>query len=86
MSPLMSRSVFLLSAIGVRVETHASISAGSEFGNNARVAALAKTVGQLRKVAAWPENLAIAVPQERFAGSVVMVSKVTVSTRYAPKP
>src|SRR6516162_1698326 len=36
----------------------------------------AKTVGQLRKVAAWPENLAIAVPQERFAGSVVMVSKV----------
>jgi hypothetical protein len=46
----------------------------------------AKTVGQLRKVAAWPENLAVAVPQERFPGSVVMVSKVTVSSRYAPKP
>jgi hypothetical protein len=46
----------------------------------------AKTVGQLRKVAAWPDNLAIAVPQERFPGSVVMVSKVTVSSRYAPKP
>jgi hypothetical protein len=46
----------------------------------------AKTVGQLRKVAAWPENLAIAVPQERFPESVVMVSKVIVSSRYAPKP
>src|SRR5215469_3265300 len=38
----------------------------------------AKTVGQLRKVAAWPDNLAIAVPQGRFSGSVVMVSKVSV--------
>ena len=38
----------------------------------------AKTVGQLRKVKAWPENLAIAVPQERLPGSVVMVSKATV--------
>jgi hypothetical protein len=46
----------------------------------------AKTVGQLRKVAAWPENVATAVPQERFAGSVVVVSKVSVSSRYAPKP
>jgi hypothetical protein len=46
----------------------------------------AKTVGQLRKVAAWPENLAVAVPQEHFPESVVMVSKVSVSTRYAPKP
>jgi hypothetical protein len=46
----------------------------------------AKTVGQLRKVPAWPENLAIAVPQARFPESVVMVSKVTVSSRYAPKP
>jgi hypothetical protein len=46
----------------------------------------AKTVGQLRKVAAWPENLAVAVPQKRFPGSAVMVSKVTVSSRYAPKP
>ena len=46
----------------------------------------AKTVGQLRKVAAWPENLAVAVPQEHFPESVVMVSKVSVTTRYAPKP
>jgi len=46
----------------------------------------AKTVGQLRKVTAWPENLAIAVPQERLPKSVVMVSKASVSTRFSPKP
>ena len=45
----------------------------------------AKTVGQLRKVKEWPENLAIAVPQERLPGSVVMVSKATVATRFSPK-
>jgi hypothetical protein len=45
----------------------------------------AKTVGQLRKVKAWPENLAIAVPQERLSGSVVMVSKASVATRFSPK-
>ena len=45
----------------------------------------AKTVGQLRKVEAWPENLAIAVPQERLPGSVVMVSKASVATRFSPK-
>jgi len=43
----------------------------------------AKTVGELRK--AWPENLAIAVPQERLPGSVVTVSKATVATRFSPK-
>jgi hypothetical protein len=45
----------------------------------------AKTVGQLRKVKAWPENLAIAVPEERLSGSVVMVSKASVATRFSPK-
>jgi hypothetical protein len=45
----------------------------------------AKTVGQLRKVKARPENLAIAVPQERLSGSVVMVSKASVATRFSPK-
>ena len=45
----------------------------------------AKTVGQLRKVKEWPENLAIAVPQERVPESVVMVSKATVATRFSPK-
>jgi hypothetical protein len=45
----------------------------------------AKTVGQLRKVKEWPEILAVAVPQDRFPGSVVMVSKATVATRFSPK-
>jgi hypothetical protein len=31
----------------------------------------AKTVGELRKVTAWPENLAITTPQERNPESAV---------------
>jgi hypothetical protein len=46
----------------------------------------AKTVGQLRKVAAWPDNLVITTPQERYAGSVIRVSKASVATRVTPKP
>jgi len=49
------------------------------------IRASAKTVGQLRRITAWPENLAIAVPQERFPGSMVMVSKATIATRFSPK-
>jgi hypothetical protein len=45
----------------------------------------AKTVGQLRKVKEWPENLAIAVPQERLPRSVVMISKASIATRFSPK-
>ncbi len=45
----------------------------------------AKTVGDLRKVTAWPENLAVTTPQERHADSAVRVSKVTIATRTAPK-
>jgi hypothetical protein len=45
----------------------------------------ARTVGKLRKVAAWPENLAITTPLERYPGSVVRISKVSVSTRTSPK-
>jgi len=45
-----------------------------------------KTVGQLRKMTAWPENLAVAVPQERFPESAVIVSKASVATRFSPKP
>ena len=46
----------------------------------------AKTVGQLRKIAAWPDNLVITTPQERYAGSVIRVSKASVTTRVTPKP
>jgi hypothetical protein len=45
----------------------------------------AKTVGELRKVTAWPETLAVTTPQERQADSTVKVSKVCVPARTAPK-
>jgi hypothetical protein len=46
----------------------------------------AKTVGELRKVTAWPENLVIATPQERNAASAIRVSKASHATRLTPKP
>jgi hypothetical protein len=46
----------------------------------------AKTVGELRKVRAWPENLAVTIPQERHPESVVKVSKANVATRFSRKP
>ena len=46
----------------------------------------AKTVGELRKVSVWPENLAITTPQERYSESFVRVSKVNIATRTSPKP
>jgi hypothetical protein len=45
----------------------------------------AHTVGELRKVTAWPENLVITTPQARDEG-VVTVSKASVATRTSPKP
>jgi hypothetical protein len=46
----------------------------------------AKTVGELRKLTAWPENLAIRTPPEPDPGSVIRVSKASHSTRTSPKP
>jgi hypothetical protein len=46
----------------------------------------AKTVGELRKVAAWPENLVITTPQDRYPESAIKVSKASVATRVTPKP
>ena len=46
----------------------------------------AKTVGELRKVAAWPDNLVIATPQERGPASAIRVSKAGHATRTTPKP
>jgi len=46
----------------------------------------AKTVGELRKITAWPENLVITTPQERHSESAVKVSKASVATRVSPKP
>jgi hypothetical protein len=46
----------------------------------------AKTIGELRKVAAWPDNLVITTPQERSPETAIKVSKAGVTTRLAPKP
>jgi hypothetical protein len=46
----------------------------------------AKTVGELRKVTTWPENLAITTPQERFPESTIKVSKASGPKRVSPKP
>jgi hypothetical protein len=46
----------------------------------------AKTVGELRKVTEWPENLVITIPQERHPENAVKVSKASVATRTSPKP
>jgi hypothetical protein len=46
----------------------------------------ATTVGELRKVTAWPENLVIATPQEHHPEGVVKISKASVVGRVSPKP
>jgi len=51
---------------------------------DANIEVKAKTVGEIQ-VTAWPENLAITTPQDRYPGSVVRVSKVSVATRTSRK-
>src|SRR5262245_29263193 len=46
----------------------------------------AKTVGELRRVTAWSENLVITTPQDRYPESAVKVSKASGPTRTSPKP
>jgi hypothetical protein len=46
----------------------------------------AKTVGELRKVASWPDNLVITTPQARYPESAIKVSKTSVATRVSPNP
>jgi hypothetical protein len=46
----------------------------------------AKTVGELRKVTAWPENLVITTSQEHHPENAVRVSKASVKARVSPKP
>ena len=45
----------------------------------------AKTVGGLRRMTTWPENLVIATPQHRHPGTAVKVSKASRATRMSPK-
>lgn len=49
------------------------------------IAVSAKTVGELRKVTVWPENLAI-ITYAGHSGHAVKVSKANVATRTSPKP
>jgi hypothetical protein len=49
------------------------------------VGACPKAVGELRKLAAWPANLAITTPQQRDREGAVRVSKVSAPTRVSPK-
>jgi hypothetical protein len=44
-----------------------------------------RNVGELRKLTAWPENLAIITPHGGQPKSVVKVSKANVATRLSPK-
>jgi len=46
----------------------------------------AKTVGELRRVTAWPENLAITTPQERYPESTIKVGRASGPKRASPKP
>jgi hypothetical protein len=44
-----------------------------------------KTVGDLRKLTTWPENLVITTPQERHPESVVKISKAGIATHWPTK-
>jgi len=46
----------------------------------------ATTVGELRKLTVWPENLVIAIPTGGDPEGVVKISKATKATRTSPKP
>jgi hypothetical protein len=59
--------------------------AGMHVERDRDVGLSAKTVGELRKVRTWPENLVITTPQERHSESTIRVSKATHATRVTPK-
>ena len=46
----------------------------------------AKTVGELRKLTAWPKNLVITTPLGRDPQGTVKVNKASVTARTTPKP
>jgi hypothetical protein len=46
----------------------------------------AKTVGELRRMTVWPENLVIATPQDRYPESSIRICKAGGSKRLTPKP
>jgi hypothetical protein len=52
---------------------------------DANIEVSAKTVGELRNLTDWPENLAITTPQDGYPDSGVKVSKVSAAARTSPK-
>ncbi len=46
----------------------------------------AKTVGQLRKLDTWPDNLVLTVPEQYQAAGCVRIGKASVKGRVSPKP
>jgi hypothetical protein len=46
----------------------------------------ARTVGELRNMTAWPENLVITTPQENRPETAIKVSKAGGGKRAVPKP
>jgi hypothetical protein len=46
----------------------------------------AKTVGELRKLTAWPQNVAITTPDARYPESTIKVGKASGPKRASPKP
>jgi hypothetical protein len=52
---------------------------------DAGIAVSAKTVGELRKLTVWPENLAIITPHGGHAKGAVKVGRANVATRTSPK-
>ena len=46
----------------------------------------AKTVGQLRKLDTWPDNLVLTVPEQYQATGCVKVGKASTKGRVSPKP
>jgi hypothetical protein len=72
-----SRAALHIALGGLPAQMPVKVDAGIEVS--------AKTVGELRKVTAWPENLAITTPQDGYPDSTVRVTKVSVATRTSPK-
>jgi hypothetical protein len=52
----------------------------------ADIGASPKTVGELRKLTVWPENLVVATPLGLDRESTVRVSKASGGRRVSPKP
>jgi hypothetical protein len=45
-----------------------------------------RTVGELRRVTTWPDNLVITTPLQHYPESAVKITRVSVATRVSPKP